>query len=683
MPALNESHRRHLLHGFHAIEEGLARLEGIIVRSETPSPLSPLARDLSPAECRIFRDHVARIRAAMTANLKELGIPIEIRPKSLRWSVEMSLIHLQTAVDDMGPQQMAGYGPLDSSGQAAVTRVQADLTRLLDQALSSVRQGLGRELAVRRARLDKGGLGVDKLPMLERVVRRWQLVEYLPTLEMIVDRLEKPCFEIAVFGRVSSGKSSLLNHIAGSAVLPVGVTPVTAVPTRLEHGMKIAAIVNFAASPARHIATSELWEYASEMGNPGNCKHVTRIVVRLPSSRMKSGVVLVDTPGIGSLAASGAAETMAYLPRCDLGVVLIDAASSPDREDIALLRTLYESGVQAMVLLSKADLLSTSDQARMTAYIGRQLHQELGLDLPVHPVSVFGRDESLLLRWFDSKVSPLLDRHQTLAEASVQRKIVALSESVTATLETLLRRAAVKAEKQMKTELAKARRILDGADVAIRRAREQVLDWSMNRERMTEILLQYAARAVVFSERSTEARNDSLFHVAQDLLPQRATMASELVVGLDQTLRASRDQLLREWPLANNARLSLEGTKPAGLPVPDLDRFRTNLQHLRPWWASALQGLALHVARRRLETQFGESIAACVDAYDRQLQAWVKVEIERVADRYELEAAPIREQVRRLAGDQPSSVGDGDGRDRSALKADLRQLREGVQSERA
>lgn len=78
------------------------------------------------------------------------------------------------------------------------------------------------------------------LSTLERVATRWRLVEYRPTRELIVDWLEKPCFEIAVFERVSSGKPSLLNHIAGSSVLPVGVTPVTAaLPGMVAHEVKI------------------------------------------------------------------------------------------------------------------------------------------------------------------------------------------------------------------------------------------------------------------------------------------------------------------------------------------------------------------------------------------------------------------------------------------------------------
>ena len=68
----------------------------------------------------------------------------------------------------------------------------------------------------------------------------------------------------------------------------------------------------------------------TEQENPGNTKHVTRLLVKIPAPRLSSGIVLVDTPGLGSLATTGAAETLAYLPRCDLGIVLIDAGVHAD-----------------------------------------------------------------------------------------------------------------------------------------------------------------------------------------------------------------------------------------------------------------------------------------------------------------------------------------------------------------
>src|SRR5207249_4719271 len=128
---------------------------------------------------------------------EELGIPFEVHPKSLRWALQTNLMHLQVSVDDMDPKPLAGYGPLDTAGQAAAIRVQDDLARLLDRASDYLRQGLGRDLSERLARLDASPASVGALAALDRIVTRWQLVEYRPTLDMIVSRLEAPSFEIA------------------------------------------------------------------------------------------------------------------------------------------------------------------------------------------------------------------------------------------------------------------------------------------------------------------------------------------------------------------------------------------------------------------------------------------------------------------------------------------------------
>src|ERR1039458_2942806 len=107
----------------------------------------------------------------------------------------------------------------------------------------------------------------------------------------------------------------------------------------------------FADRKPEQFAVERLAEFVTEQGNPGNLRHVTRIVVELPAPRLEEGIVYVDTPGLGSLATAGAAETKAYLPRCDLGVVLIDAASTLTEDDLATVQALYDIGRAALELL--------------------------------------------------------------------------------------------------------------------------------------------------------------------------------------------------------------------------------------------------------------------------------------------------------------------------------------------
>ena len=125
---------------------------------------------------------------------------------------------------------------MDDDGGREVVSIQQEITRLADRVSAYLSERLGHDLPERLARLEAAPGSVAMLTLLNAVVMRWQLVEFRPALDTIVQRLESPQYEIAVFGRVSSGKSSLLNHIAAVDILPVGVTPVTAVPTRLVRG---------------------------------------------------------------------------------------------------------------------------------------------------------------------------------------------------------------------------------------------------------------------------------------------------------------------------------------------------------------------------------------------------------------------------------------------------------------
>jgi len=563
---LRETHRRHILHRFLAIDRRLAELESLVSRGDRPSPLSEYVSDLSSIEVRVLLDHFARIRSVMLAHLEELGIPLDVRQNSVRWVLQTSLMHVQVAIDDMDPGQLSGYGVLSEAGRAAATRIQDDLTRLLDRTRSYLSQGLGRDLSERLARLDAAPTGVGSLASLERIMTRWQLVEYRPTLDLIATRLESPTLEVAVFGRVSTGKSSLLNHFIGVDVLPVGVTPVTAVPTRLAYAREPAVVVSFAEMRPGTIGADRLWEFASEEGNPGNSKHVTGLDVGVPSARLRSGVVFVDTPGIGSLAASGTAEALAYLPRCDLGIVLVDAASSLTPDDLGLLRSLYESGVPAMVLLSKADLIAPADRHRMVDYIHNQIRGGLGLDLPVHPVSVVGADESLLNLWLDSELEPLTARHHELVMASLRRKIAGVRESVATALETRISRRRG-GSRGSRIDVTGARRLLDEADGAIRRTREQWQDWSTDRDALCVAILRLAAREVLLPQHEPSG---SLATAVGEVLGRRARASHEMAARLKEDLGQVLDGLSATLSLPEADVDSVKDMKIDGLPIPDV-----------------------------------------------------------------------------------------------------------------
>ena len=686
MVPMNESQTRFILTGFLDMHRRMAEMEAMLAQCPKPSVFSQYVHDLSPTESKVVQDYFARLRATMLDWLHESGIALEVRQTSLGWALQCGITFLHIAVAEMSPDRLRGYGHLDPEAATQVVKMQDGIRRLVERVAAYLRQGLGHDLSGRLMRLEATHADMGTLPLLEKVMTRWGLVEFRPQLDLIVRRLETPQFEIAVFGRVSSGKSSLLNHIVGTDVLPVGVTPITAVPTRLVRGDQRAACIAFAEEASRTVPVADLRLYASEEGNPGNRKHVTSILVQLPTPRLREGIVLVDTPGTGSLAQSGSAETFAYLPHCDLGVVLIDAASALTADDLDLLRLLYEAGIPAQVLLSKADLLTPGDRQRAAGYIHDHVRQELSLDLPVYPVSTVGAEEQLLGQWFEQALEPLLARHQTLSAASMHRKIAHLHEAVVATLQTLLARhlgetpssfPASSQTTRMPVDTDLVRRCLDQADDAIRKTQVQCREWTIDGPALLEIVLQDAARAASehrqpsAESQAVEATENPVLVSLGRLHLQRSQMALELASSLRKTLTGVLESL-RDTVLANQMDTSsVQNSALRGLPVPDLLALSAAPQWVRPWWAALFPGLALGAIKRSMRRHIGPLIREQLALYDKQLRAWLTASVTQLVQLYEAQAEIIREQVHRFT---VKADGAGSPEDAGSMQADLLEL---------
>ena len=139
------------------------------------------------------------------------------------------------------------------------------------------------------------------------------------------------------------------------------------------------------------------------------------------------------------MATRGAAETLAYLPRCDLGVVLIDAGSTLTPDDLQTIQILYDAAIPATVLLSKADLLTAQERSRVIEYVKDHIRKELNADLAIHAVSVVRESKELLTRWFEDDIAPLYSQRQDLKIRSIRRKLGGLRQSVEIALRGRLR----------------------------------------------------------------------------------------------------------------------------------------------------------------------------------------------------------------------------------------------------
>jgi GTP-binding protein EngB required for normal cell division len=648
---LNSYHKRHLLTSAQYVDSLLADIESILTSSLSKSPFPKYQLDITPGQAKLVQDYIARIRTQMIQVLKSQGIVPPEPQLPARRSIRVALDFCDIAFDECRPEAMRGYGELPAQLVPELNGLVDEMKGVLRKLNTYLAQNTDRDLQSRLGRLDRARGGTELLSLLERIISNRGLVELRPALAVILDKLESPGFQIAVFGRVSSGKSSMLNHILGDDILPVGVTPITAVPTRLVYGQEAKLAISYSIRQSEVTALSRLAEFVSEEYNPGNAKHVTRIVATVPSPNLHAGIVLVDTPGLGSLATAGAAETLAYLPQCDLGVVLVDAGSTFTAEDLATVQRLYEAAIPASVLLSKADLLSPEDRERSAKYVSSHIESQLGIELTARPVSTRDEHVRLLDEWFTRDLQPLFRRQRDLSEQSVGRKIAALRDSVQAALKVRLEisgRGPKKNTSHPRDALVQLRRASGEFEELQRfcfRASYEVGElWGLAAGRAAAAVVQ-----VWFSEDETISDEEQLFR--SHLVATASEGANQIYERLQQGARSLAHALLATARALENDNAPDENEFLALVKeMPQFDPATLKVDIRRGFLSILGRRLTQRLVQSRVRRQLDQQGGELFRSYGQMVEAWSRRIVSQLHRHYDAQADGYRAQLERLDG---------------------------------
>jgi GTP-binding protein EngB required for normal cell division len=671
--SLNSNHERRLSVTCRYIDKLLADMESVLSISSSRLAFPQYTPDLTSAQRRVVEDYIGRIRAQLIRVLDGQNIERPSADIPVARSLHSTLTFVDIAVEELKPEYMRGYGEVPPQAAVELNGIAGELQGLVRQLDHYLMRGTGENLQQRLERLEQTGDDVLLLRKLETVITEHGLVEFRSTLSMILDRLEDNSFEIAIFGRVSSGKSSLLNAILETDVLPVGVTPITAVPTRLAYAESPSVNVWFANRPPERYEISLLPEFVAEQLNPGNEKHVTRIVVQLGSPRLRDGITFVDTPGLGSLATRGAAETLAYLPRCDLGVVLIDAGSTLTPDDLQTIQILYDATIPATVLLSKADLLTAQEQSRVIEYVKDHIRKKLNVDLAIHAVSVVRESKELLTRWFEDDIAPLYSQRQDLKIRSIHRKLGGLRQSVEIALRGRLRRKdqiPIKKLEQLRVveaELRQASGRLEEMKKTTRRSADElqhlssrkmlqiagahlVESWSLpgsDEKPPSETVSSVVTRTVQEQSEALRRRMDVLAHKLTGTLQ----LAARVLEITDVPAEEEFASVLREMPVFDPGQLTFSLRRPALL-------------------ISLGRRMSESFVTKRLTALIGTQLTRSLSAYCALLCDWSERTLGQVQRRFDAYANSYRAQAERLLGNQDMRT----GQDEDSIRRDLESL---------
>jgi len=198
-------------------------------------------------------------------------------------------------------------------------------------------------------------------------------------------RLAEGRFHLAVLGQFKRGKSTLLNALLGTPLLPTSVVPLTAIPTFIRYGSEPLIRVTIESKTEAnefHCNTVEeqttvLERFVTEEKNPNNRLNVNEVEVRMPSPLLAKGVVLIDTPGIGSTYRHNTEATLNFLPQCDAALFLVSVDPPITDVEISFLREVLERVPKLFFVLNKIDYLDEKERTTALEFLKRTLAANL------------------------------------------------------------------------------------------------------------------------------------------------------------------------------------------------------------------------------------------------------------------------------------------------------------------
>ncbi|MGC8778495.1 MAG: dynamin family protein, partial [Candidatus Caldatribacteriaceae bacterium] len=201
---------------------------------------------------------------------------------------------------------------------------------------------------------------------------------------------------LAVLGQFKRGKSTFINALLGEEILPTAVLPLTAIPTFLLFGSRPRVHILFEGEKEEEWERENpeqladfLSQFVTEAGNPENCKRVSQVEVFYPSSLLRAGVVLIDTPGIGSTFRHNTEVTLGFLPQCDAALFLLSADPPITEVEVEFLRSVRSKVAHLIFIFNKVDYLRKEEVSSLLSFLKKVLWEEAGMSAEplIFPVS--------------------------------------------------------------------------------------------------------------------------------------------------------------------------------------------------------------------------------------------------------------------------------------------------------
>jgi len=193
-------------------------------------------------------------------------------------------------------------------------------------------------------------------------------------------------YNIAVMGEFRRGKSSLINALLGSKILPADVVPTTATINRVTYGIEPKTIIKYKDGGTEEICIDELNNHVTKLTSDGKARAelVKEATVYFPTVICQNHVDIIDTPGLND-EADMTQITIDMIADVDAVIVPIHARSPFSEIEMKFICKLIESDSISSIIfvVTFIDQLDPDDYVydEFIDYIKRRIQTEVFAEL--------------------------------------------------------------------------------------------------------------------------------------------------------------------------------------------------------------------------------------------------------------------------------------------------------------
>ena len=193
--------------------------------------------------------------------------------------------------------------------------------------------------------------------LLVKIEKAYTLLAFdddlLMKIRECMDLIKTKRYTIAVVGEFKRGKSSLINALLGSKILPADVTPTTATINRITFSPVPKTIINYKDGTSEEININDLCDYVTKLSEDGKNRisKIKEATIFYPAQICQNHIDIIDTPGLND-EEQMTKITINMLPDIDAAIVPIHARMPfSETEKSFVCRLLESNNIQNIIFV--------------------------------------------------------------------------------------------------------------------------------------------------------------------------------------------------------------------------------------------------------------------------------------------------------------------------------------------